>query len=162
MPRSSVSVISNVPSLSRQIRRRTVERVDEATLHLASAARETLSGARSGRRYRIPGTKARRRRLKSGRSRRGPAKKYTASAANEPPAVRLGQLRASVATSPARLAPGARAAIGRVGSRGLRPAYGRILELRRKHARPWLGPTFARERQRVQAILARGWNLATR
>lgn len=58
-----------------------VQRMQKACIHLKNEVNKTLSGDRTGRTYKVPGTKH---------------KYYTASAPGEPPAVATGRLRKSI------------------------------------------------------------------
>ena len=96
----------------------------------------SLTGARSGRQYRIPGTK----------------RFYTASAAGEAPAQRLADLRRSIRVMP-RLEP------GRVQARVGSPLeYALYLEwgTRYMDPRPSLRPALDRARPKIAAIFAEG------
>ena len=64
-----------------------------AANELRNASQIVLRGARSGRRYKVPGTYRRQRDKATGKMKNG--RYYTASAPGEPPAVRTGIFRAS-------------------------------------------------------------------
>jgi hypothetical protein len=108
-----------------------------ATEHMKGKLYETLSGNRSGRTYRVPGTR----------------KTYTASAPGEAPASRLGDLRRSIDT---RIEQGETRIEGFVGTD---LEYGLFLERGTLHIkpRPWLGPTFQKEAEAVKRILSEPW-----
>jgi hypothetical protein len=98
---------------------------------------ETLSGNRTGRTYRVPGS----------------IRTYTASAPGEPPAQRLGELRQSVSTE---VKVSKDEVKGRVGTG---KDYGLMLELGTKNmaARPWLLPSFQRSEDELERIKNRPW-----
>jgi hypothetical protein len=108
-----------------------------ATQHVQGKLAETLSGNRSGRTYRVPGTGV----------------TYTASAPGEAPASRLGDLRRSIDT---RIEQGETRIEGFVGTD---LEYGLFLERGTLHIqpRPWLGPTFQKESEAVKRILSEPW-----
>lgn len=153
--RSSFRVAVRSAQIQRSMRENAHRRVGQAVAHLDRETKKTLSGNRSGRWYRVPsGSSTRARR----RPRRG--RRYRAAGPGEPPAVRTGALRNSIAhTRPTRV-PGTDTVTASWGSRGLRPPYGRFLETRRKEAlrHPFLAPTARREAGAVAAILSRGWD----
>ena len=100
---------------------------------------ETLSGTRTGRTYRVPGT---------GRT-------YTASAPGEPPAQATGRLRQSIATEVTREGGDI---IGRVGTD---QSYGKMLEFGthggKIKPRPWLHLSFSKTVPKVREILGSRW-----
>lgn len=122
-----------------------IDKIDSvATQRMYAAAQEvrnetlkTLSGNRTGRTYRVPGTKT----------------YYIASAPGEPPAVLTGQLRQSVKTN---VYSKAKAVKGEVGT-GLHK--GLMLEkgTKKMAPRPWLEPSFDKSLERVKSILSRRW-----
>ena len=75
----SSSIEIAVQEVVESIRRQMEARSHSAANELRNAAQEVLRGSRSGRTYRVPGTK----------------RSYTASAPGEPPAVRTGEFRLS-------------------------------------------------------------------
>lgn len=106
------------------------QRVREEVLH-------TLSGQRTGREYRVPGTSV----------------SYTASAPGEPPAVQTGQLRQSVTSV---VTQDGREVNGQVGTpldRGLWMEYGTFFI----EPRPWLRPSFDNCKDDVKRILSERW-----
>lgn len=125
--------------VNKRIRDEALARVTMASEHLRTKILEKLSGSRSGRVYRVPGT---------GRS-------YVASAPGEAPAVRLGGLRRSV-----------RAKVERrrgevLGEVGTDLDYGLFLErgTRRMAPRPWLGKTYEEEKEALEEIIGDKWTL---
>jgi len=137
---------SNVDNVIKGLGKEAEDRVRKATHHMRDEVNETLSGQRSGETYKVPGTES---------------AYYTASAPGEPPASRLGNLRSSIGWKILeKRFLGRMEIIGRVGT----PLeYGAKLETGEypsgpdsQVARPWLGPTFVRERDAVKKILRRG------
>lgn len=78
-----------VEDIKKQVEARSYTAANE----LRSSALTILRGARSGRRYKVPGTYRRQRDKVSGKMKNG--RYYTASAPGEPPAMRLGHFRRS-------------------------------------------------------------------
>jgi len=113
------------------------ERMTAAVNEMRGEILVTLSGSRSGRTYKVPGT---------GRT-------YTASAPGQPPAQRLGELRQSVSTE---VEGTGSKVVGRVGTN---KKYGPMLEFgtRNMAPRPWLRPTFEKKQKDVEAIFIRQW-----
>lgn len=98
---------------------------------------KTLSGDRTGRIYRVPGTQV----------------TYTASAPGEPPAVQTGQLRNSIATN---VYTEGRSIKGEVGTELMKGLH---LEKGTKNMapRPFLEPSFDSSLDEVKEILSRRW-----
>ena len=113
------------------------QRMTEACIHVQNKTKEKLSGKRSGRVYRVPGTK----------------KTYVASAPGEPPAVMTGQLRSSIKY---RIVGELRALKGEVGSE-LKKAPMLEFGTSKMAARPFLRPTFQEELPVIKNILSRRW-----
>ena len=119
-------------------------------------------GKRTGRRYKVPGTKNKRvwykrvhrRTRKKFKQRYWVARtKYTASAEGQFPAVRLGHLRSSILMTPDRDARPDASVL--VGPRRLKRNYGRILELKdpSKGGRPYLRRTATENYREIVKIL---------
>ena len=121
----------------RAIESTATKRMLEAVNAVRGQTLDTLSGSRSGRTYRVPGSR----------------RTYTASAPGEPPASRLGELRQSVKTA---LKTEGRKIIGMVGTD---KEYGKVLEFGSKFmaARPWLRISFEKALPKVKSILSRKW-----
>lgn len=113
------------------------KRMAEAVNEVRNTVLETLSGTRSGRTYKVPGTQ----------------RTYIASAPGEPPAQATAQLRQSIKG----IVEGeGRKVIGKVGT----PlAHGKHLEFgtRRIKPRPWLKISFEKALPKVKSILSRKW-----
>lgn len=75
----SVELTESVEEIKRSIKHQMESRAYRVANELRNSALDVLRGQRSGRRYRVPGTKA----------------YYTASAPGEPPAMRTGNYRRS-------------------------------------------------------------------
>lgn len=113
------------------------KRMLEAVNVVRNQALETLSGSRSGRTYKVPGT----------------SRTYTASAPGEPPAQASGELRQSVSTA---LVSEGKKLIGLVGSDSKHAAP---LEFgtRNMAARPWLRISWEKALPAIKSILSRKW-----
>lgn len=145
--KTTFTLDSNADAVIEKLGEEAEERVEKAAHHLRNETQETLSGERSGETYKVPGTES---------------TYYTASAPGEPPASRLGHLRSSIDWEIIKergvLGLGAtKKIVGRVGTD---LEYGAKLEHGQypsgtdaQVARPWLGPTFVRERQAILRIL---------
>ena len=124
------------------MRRHARKNVGRAAAHAATEIKRTLTGNRTGNRYRVPGTR----------------RNYTASAPGQPPAVRTGALRASITAGALRESPAGVSA--QVGSAGLKPPYGLFLESAKKarRRRPFIEPTMRRIEGALKRILSSGWD----
>lgn len=113
------------------------DRMLEAVNEVRNKTLETLSGSRSGRTYRVPGTH----------------RSYTASAPSEPPAQATGTLRQSIKSG---VEVENRETIGFVGTD---KDYGRMLEFGtyRIAPRPWLRKSFEASEAKVKEIFTRIW-----
>ena len=113
------------------------ERMLEAATEIRNITLETLSGPRSGRVYRVPGTR----------------QTYIASSPGQAPAVQLGDLRKSVEFG---IEKEGSSVIGYVGSKLSKAA---ILEHGSRHMlpRPWLRPSFEKGTDKVKGIFMRSW-----
>ena len=118
----SIKIVSRIPEAKAKIKSEAFARMVKAVNTVRNETLETLSGSRSGRIYRVPGT----------------MKTYTASSPGEPPAVATGQLRQSVRTQ---VDNSSSMIIGYVGSTLI---YAPCLEFgtRKMAARPWLKLSF--------------------
>ncbi len=113
------------------------KRMVEAVNVVRNQTLETLSGSRSGKTTRVPGTK----------------KTYTASAPGQPPAIATSSLFKSVKTS---VESEGKTMIGKVGSD---VKHARPLEFGTKNmsARPWLRISFEKALPKIKNILSRKW-----
>lgn len=131
--------ISRVSAVGDEIERIAKLRVFAAAQHYRSSMLETLGGARSGREYRVRGTR----------------RTYTASAPGEAPASMLGDLRRSVRVSqPETTLDGVRCAVGSDLDKALMLEKGTS----RMAARPAWEPTMRREAGNIAAILEARWD----
>lgn len=112
-------------------------RMERALELVRGEAMRLMSERKSGRIYRVPGTKV----------------LYTASAPGEAPAVPTGRLKGSITRD---VTVTLTETIGRVGT-GL--PYGAHLEYgtRRIRPRPWLTPSFRNMRERIASTLGGRW-----
>lgn len=163
-PKAEVTFRSNLKAVEAALDRAAFERMERACQHLVNETKRTLTGQRHGRRYILPGLKTIREREAALTAKRGKpvkltrkqreARKYTASAPGEPPAVRFGRLRNSIRY---RVTGKGVNLAGLVGS-GLE--YAPYLEFgtSRMAPRRFLGPTIEREKGEVKDILGgRKW-----
>jgi hypothetical protein len=129
---------SNLNAVNAMIDRESRVRINDAQDALRNAWLNRLSGERSGRTYKIPGTN----------------RTYVASAPGEAPASRLGDLRRSVDKSPVERIDGEYA--GSVGS-PLDKSVMLELGTRRMGARPSLQPAIEDAREEIHKILSERW-----
>lgn len=108
-----------------------------AVNEVRSTVLETLSGTRTGRTYKVPGTN----------------RTYTASAPGEAPAQATAELRQSIGTS-IESEPG-----GSVGKVGTNKIQGKMMEFGTRNVapRPWLRKSFEKAEGKVRAILGGRW-----
>jgi len=109
----------------------------EAVDEVRNTTLDTLSGQRSGRIYKVPGTQ----------------RYYTASAPGEPPAQQLGDLRRSIKKE---VTQDAETITGFVGTN---LPKGPMLEFGTRHIapRPWLRISFEKSLDKVKEIFTRNW-----
>ena len=129
----SIKIVSRIPEAKAKIKSEAFARMVKAVNTVRNETLETLSGSRSGRIYRVPGT----------------MKTYTASSPGEPPAVATGQLRQSVRTQ---VDNSSSMVIGYVGSTLI---YAPCLEFgtKKMSPRPWLKPSFDKSVDKLREIL---------
>ncbi len=132
-----VTMTENLGDASRMLSETMRERMLEAAILVRNNTVEALSGSRSGRVYRVPGTSV----------------TYVASAPGEPPAVQLGDLRKSVKFG-VEVEDGS--VVGFVGSE-LDKAPMLEYGTRNMAARPWLRPSFEGSLDAVRDIFGRRW-----
>ncbi len=129
--------VSNLKDVIGKIDETAKARMNEAVNTVRNHAVETLSGSRSGKTYKVPGTQT----------------TYTASAPGEPPAVQTGELSQSIATE---VEGEGRDIVGRVGTdkkQGLMTEFG----TKNMAPRPWLRPSFERQESKVREIFIKQW-----
>ena len=133
---AKIKFTRNLDQVVKKIDDMAAQRMAETCLHVQNKTKEKLSGNRTGRTYRVPGTN----------------RTYTASAPGEPPAQMHGQLRNSIQFR----VKGGRTVSGEVGS-GLKKAPMLEFGTRKMAARPFLRPTFQEELPEIKNILSRRW-----
>ncbi len=126
---------SHIGEVSKAIKETASQRMLEAVQTVRNETVEMLSGMRSGRIYKVPGTN----------------RTYTASSPGEPPAVATGALKESI-----KWATEDNGMTGLVGT-GLK--YGPMLEFGTKNMapRPWLRRSFEKALDKVKSIFEREW-----
>ena len=127
----------HIGEVIRKIADHAEERMLEAVDEVRNATLETLSGSRSGRIYKVPGTGV----------------YYTASAPGEPPAVQLGDLRKSVKGG---IEKEGKTVIGFVGSE-LPKASMLEMGTSKMLPRPWLRPSFEKSSDKIKEIFTKVW-----
>lgn len=129
--------VSNLEAVVRHIDNLSQGNMERACLFLINKIKRNLSGTRSGRIYRVVGTK----------------RKYTASAPGEAPAVRTGRLRNSI-----KYTISGWAGLHLVGRVGTTLEYGAWLEhgTTKMDARPYIGPAAEESNQDIKRILGGG------
>lgn len=134
---AKVELVFHTKEVIRTIENMAFKRMLEAANEVRNTVLETLSGSRSGRTYKVPGTR----------------RTYTASAPGQPPAVATARLRQSVKTS---IEVENRAVVGKVGTD---LEYGKALEFGTKNmaARPWLKRSFDESMDKVKGIFGKKW-----
>ncbi len=132
-----VTLIDNTDKVIKSIEQSASKRMAKAVNEVRNVVLETLSGSRTGRRYKVPGTQ----------------RLYTASAPGEPPAQATGGLRGSIKTT---VSGEDKKIVGRVGTD---LEYGKELEFgsRKVAPRPWLYPSFEKASPKVKEILDGKW-----
>ncbi len=126
-----------IKEASRKIKDSALDKMAEAVNLLRNTTVETLSGNRTGRVYRVPGTR----------------KTYRASSPGEPPAVASAELRQSIKTE----IESKRGVI--VGQVGTELKKGAMLEsgTRNMKPRPWLRKSFEKAEDEIKDILGERW-----
>ena len=132
-----VKLVFYTKEVVKSLENATSKRMAEAVNAVRDQTLETLSGPRSGRTYRIPGTR----------------RTYTASAPGQPPAVATAELKQSISTS---VGGEDRTVIGHVGTDKIQ---GKMTEFgtRNMAPRPWLRISFEKASSKVQTILSGKW-----
>lgn len=134
---ATVRVESRFKELKRELDKQLRTRAEIALQIARNEILETLSGDRTGRVYRVPGTK----------------RTYVASAPGEPPAVMLGHLRQEILTEIQETDTEIVAAIGSPLPYSLRLELGDS----RMAPRPWLRPSLQRAVPKIQAKIGERW-----
>lgn len=135
----------NGESLMVRLRGNAARNLTEAAVALQSRVREKLSGNRSGKFYRVPGTK----------------KLYQASAPGEAPASRTGALRNAIVRRTDERTLVARVGPKKLGASSSLPnGYPAALEFGTRHMspRPFMLPAFKEGKGEITDILRKGWD----
>lgn len=135
--KSKVTIKLNTHNILPKLESVATQRMYAAANEVRNEVLETLSGNRTGRTYRVPGTQV----------------TYTASAPGEPPAVQTGQLRNSVTAVVETEGKSVKGIVGTELMKGLWLEKG----TRKMAPRPWLEPSFDKSLERVKEILSRRW-----
>jgi len=137
MAGTHMTLTDNTDKVIKSINESASKRMAKAVNEVRNVVLETLSGSRTGRRYKVPGTQ----------------KFYTASAPGEPPAQATGGLRESIKTT---VSSEGKKIVGRVGTD---LEYGKELEFgtHRVAPRPWLKPSFEKAKGKIEEILDGKW-----
>ena len=132
---NEIKLVFHDKEIIKNLEQEGVKRMLVAVNEVRNQTLEVLSGSRTGRQYKVPGTQV----------------IYTASAPGEPPAVATGQLRQSVKTA---VEGEGRTVVGLVGTdlpKGKMLEYGTMNIL----PRPWLRVAFDKSTAKVREILSR-------
>jgi len=134
---TQVKVVFHNDKVIKAIESSASKRMLGAVNAVRNQALETLSGHRTGKTYRVPGTK----------------KTYTASAPGEPPAQATGELRQSIAYN---IETEGKTVIGKVGTDKIQ---GKMTEYGTRHMkpRPWLRVSFEKTSGKIKSIFGGNW-----
>lgn len=135
--KSKITIKLNSHNVLPKLESVATQRMHAAVNEVRNEVLETLSGERTGRTYRVPGTN----------------RTYTASAPGEPPAVMLGQLRNSITGVVETERRSTKGIVGTELVKGLQLEKG----TKNMAPRPWLERSFERSLNRVKEILSRRW-----
>jgi len=132
-----INFVSHIAEVTKGIEKVARERMELAVEEVRGEVLERLSGSRSGRTYKVPGTQ----------------RTYTASAPGEAPAVATAELRQSIS---AEVEVEGKDVIGRVGTDKIQ---GKMTEFGtwNMEPRPWLRPSFEKMQDKVKEIFIRQW-----
>lgn len=135
--RSKVTIKLNSHNILPKLESVATQRMFAAAQEVRNETIKTLSGNRTGRIYKVPGTQV----------------TYTASAPGEPPAAQTGQLRNSVTAVVENEDKSVKGIVGTELMKGLHLEKGTS----KMAPRPWLEPSFNKSLERVKEILSRKW-----
>jgi len=137
MPENKVTLKFHTKEVIKAIDDVAAQRMLEAVNVVRNTTLETLSGPRSGRTYKVPGTQ----------------RTYTASAPGEAPATATASLRQSVKGT---VETEGKTVIGKVGTD---KEHGKELEFGTTHMapRPWLRPSFEASLDKIKSIFGKRW-----
>lgn len=133
----SVKLVFHTKEVTKSIEDAASKRMYEATNLVRTSAMETLSGSRTGRTYKVPGTN----------------RTYTASAPGEPPAQATGELRQNVKTEVESENKTLYGYVGTDKKQGLFTEFGTI----NMKARPWLLPSFEKVLPQIKKLFGGRW-----
>ena len=128
---------SNVKNVVDSIEDVTAKRLWLAANHVKSVIQETLSGNRTGKIAKVPGTN----------------KTYVQSAPGEPPAVMVGDLRRSISVIVQQEGKWLVAKIGTAQLKAMRLEYGGY----GMAPRPYMKPSFEKAKPKVEEIINKRW-----
>ena len=135
--KSKVTIKLNSHNILPKLESVATQRMFAAAQEVRNETIKTLSGNRTGRTYKVPGTQV----------------TYTASAPGEPPAVQTGQLRNSVTAIVENEGKSVKGFVGTELMKGLHLEKGTS----KMAPRPWLERSFDSSLDRVKEILSRKW-----
>lgn len=135
--KSKVTIKLNSHNILPKLESVATQRMFAAAQEVRNETLRTLSGNRTGRTYRVPGTQV----------------TYTASAPGEAPAVQTGQLRNSIRDNVYSEGKSVKGEVGTELLKGLWLEKGTS----KMAPRPWLEPSFDKSLGRVKEILSRKW-----
>jgi len=134
---ATIKLKLNTKELFQKLDQEAPKKMFEAATEVRNTVLQTLSGARSGRTYRVPGTQ----------------RNYTASAPGQAPATVTSELRQSIQAS---VEGKGRSVLGKVKATA-RHALPLEFGTRRMAARPFLKPSFEKSLDAIRRILTRKW-----
>lgn len=137
MPENKVTLVFHTDKVMKAIDDAASKKMSQAVMEVRNTTLETLSGSRSGRTYKVPGTQ----------------RTYTASAPGEPPAQATASLRQSIKTV---VRGEGKKVIGEVGTD---KEHGPMLEFgtRNMAPRPWLRISFEKTMPKLKQIFGSRW-----
>ncbi len=137
MPDALVQFVSNFQKVSAEIDKAAVKQMTAACNEARNQVLQNLSGSRTGRRYRVPGT----------------SRYYTASSPGQYPAVQIGDLKGSIRY----VVVGKGTEVD--GYLGTDKFHGLILEKKApsKGGREWLRPSLVKAQPKINSILSQRW-----
>ena len=134
---ATIKLKLNLTTINQLLDQTAPKRMLEAANEVRNTVLTTLSGSRSGRTYRVPGT----------------SKTYTASSPGQPPATATSDLRQSVKAS---TEGNGRSVVGKVKAEA-KHALPLEFGTRNMAARPFMKPSFDKSLDAIKNILSRKW-----
>ena len=138
---ATIKLKLNLTKLANEMDKASKDKMKEAVNELRNTVLTTLSGPRSGRTYRVPGTK----------------KTYTASAPGQPPAQVTGDLRKSVKGSVEGSGMAVHGKVKASAKHALPLEFGHRQGGKHVAARPFMKPSFDKSLDAIRRILTRTW-----